>query len=233
MDIVYILGNGSLHNNLELKYSLATVKYFAKGVGKIFIIGDNPGFEGDFIHYPVIDCGRNKQDNIRKKIEFACGMEEISQNFLFMNDDHFFNAPVDTTNYPYYYCKTIQAEIGERKTPGHYKRALENTANALPLCAKYFDIHTPIVYNKSLFLAIMARYDWSITDGYVIKSLYANNIESNKKQELEDLVFRDWINSKSDIINHIEGKHMWSIAPGGTNDIMVEFLLNGINNLKQ
>lgn len=238
MDIVYILGNGSLHNNLELKYSLTTVKHFVKDAGRIFIIGEDPGFEGDFTFYPFPDCGRNKQDNIRKKIEYTCGLPEISDNFLFMNDDHFFNAPVEISKYPYYYSQYLLDKYEARKVPGHYKSAMRNTLEAHSLerqyFLKYFDIHTPIRYNKALFITVMAEYDWGIKDGYIIKSLYANNLKAclSESEELEDLVFRDWITSKSDIINHIQGKHIWSIAPGGTNDIMVDFLLTGIAQMK-
>lgn len=38
MDILYILGNGSVHDNMEIRLSLRTVEKYAKNLDRVFIV---------------------------------------------------------------------------------------------------------------------------------------------------------------------------------------------------
>ncbi len=47
---------------------------------------------------------------------------------------------------------------------------------------KNFDIHTPILYNKELFLKFVSSLNWQ-TETYIIKSLYANSLKIEGVEE--------------------------------------------------
>lgn len=92
-DIVYILGDGSPHNNEELRYSLRSVEKHIKGVRNVFVVGENPGFLSDKVIYiPALDpypCDLNNKDrNIWHKLETACKHPLLSEDFLFSADDN-------------------------------------------------------------------------------------------------------------------------------------------------
>lgn len=180
IDVVYSLGSGSHHNNIELFYSLKSVEKFLTDFRKIYIIGEHPGFDANYFHIPIIDIGRNREERIKNKILVACNHPDISNDFLFMNDDHFFTKPIQAPTLPYYHDGNIATRYKDYRKNGHYKRALLNSLMALAeknYGLRYFDVHTPIIYNKDAFIKVMDMYDWNLKDGFVVKSLYCNTLQ--------------------------------------------------------
>lgn len=222
MDIIYILGKGSLFNNLELRYSLHTVNRFTKGVDNIYIIGEHPGFEGNFTHIYHPDNGLNKHDNIRRKIARACEIPELSTSFLFMNDDHFFAQETDINYFPYYYNTTIEHAYRLRKISGTYKTSMANTLGLLP-DGLYFDVHTPIIINKHLFPQITEKVNWQ-NQGHLVKSLYANQSpQCIKKVQMPDPIINT-IMTEDHIKSFISDKQTWAVGNGGMDDNMARFM---------
>lgn len=225
IDLVYPLGSQSLHQNIELQYSLASVERYLKGYRNIYIVGDHPGFDGNFIHIPAADDGKNRQDNIRKKIELACQLPELSERFLFMNDDFFLLQECDV-DMPYYYDSNLAiAHKGKRK-PGHYKQAIYNTLITLAeadLPLRYYDVHTPIIYDKALFPQVMSRYNWGIRDGYVIKSLYANTLKI-EGERLPDCKLNHCYETEIELNSFLENRFMFSVGDNAFGDILLNFL---------
>lgn len=169
---------------------MASIRQYISGYRNIYIVGDHPGFDGEFIHIPVADRWRNKQDNIRLKLEAACAHEEISDTFCMMNDDYIFIKPFDIQSTPFYYNTNLAKMYLSKRKNGHYKQALLNTLIHLTdrgLPVKHFDIHAPILYNKQKFLEVMAQFNWNIKDGYVIKSLYSNSVSFDREFLSEQL----------------------------------------------
>jgi len=186
MDIVYILGTETAWHNNELKYSLRSVATHLFEVGSIIIVGSKPDFLdfSDFsplIHIPHQDnMELTKERRIMEKVKFACQQPGISENFFFMNDDMFLLEELNAPSLPNYYKGTLLNSAKKRRDD-RYKRALMNCHNALVKAGTVhqnnFDTHTPIIYNKSKFIQVMDSYDWNKpTDGYVVKSLYANSL---------------------------------------------------------
>lgn len=227
IDIVIPLGSGSAHNNLELKYCLRSIKKHLTGYRNIYIIGDHPGFEGDFIHIPAADHGYNTQDNIRRKIEIACTMPEISENFFFTNDDHTYLKPLNVNELPFYYSGDLELAYKRKRRVGSYKTALESTIRVLEekcYATYHFDIHVPIIYNKRLFLSVMAQYPWKTERwGFVIKSLYCNTAMINGV-ELADMQIAYQLEDKGQILHMIEGRFVFAYNTEGSNDMMFKFL---------
>ena len=179
IDIVYPLGSGSHYNNDELKYSLRSVEKYLSGVANVWIVGECAGWIQNVKHIFHPDNPAKSSDyNIMKKICRAIEEPELSENFLFFNDDHFLLHPFEAKDFPYFYDKTLERYLKERGADTYGKRA-KNTLEHLKskgLPCKHFDIHYPIIYNKSLFLQHVAQaVDWE-KKAYVIKSMYTNSL---------------------------------------------------------
>lgn len=226
IDLVYVIGIGSPSGNLELKYSIASVEKFGKGVRNIYVIGEDPGFRGNFIHIPDMDRGRNKQHNIMLKILIACEHPDISDPFCFMNDDFILTKNVDLSVIPYYYNTNITRMWKSKRKPGHYKTALINTLIALSekdLPLKHFDIHIPILYYKENFVEAMGRYNWNERDGYVIKSLYCNTIGVDPVLSIDPKVVPAYSESE-EIASYIKDWFMFSFDDISFTEGMKSFL---------
>jgi hypothetical protein len=179
MDIVYALGSGSLHDNFEIRYSLRSIEKHLSGVGNVFIVGELPDFLTNVIHIPEVDEKSPiwKDRNIFRKLLLACQQNEISESFLFFNDDHYCIDDLEADKIPYYYRENdMLRTITITRKDTSWKQSLINTREYLTMNGydvKMFDMHTPIIYEKSKFLKLK-ELDWEKDNGYGIKSLYCN-----------------------------------------------------------
>lgn len=173
MDIVYVLGTGSRWHNNELRYSLRSVEKHLKAYDNVYIVGFKPGWLQNVIHIPADDAFRQeKERNIFHKITVACLDKRVSEDFIFFNDDHFLLQDVESM--PYYHREPLEQYVKGRVTT--YKISANNTLQALKrrgYSTLNFDVHAPIIYNKSKFLELK-KYNWNIRGAYIIKSLYCN-----------------------------------------------------------
>lgn len=177
IDILYILGRGSKFKNNEIRFSLRSIQKHLSNYRNVYIVGECPDFLTDVIHIPMDDTQICKETNIYAKILRACQEPEISDNFIFFNDDHFLNIDFDAVNFPNFYKCDI--EFTAKKVRNMYRFAVRNTLAILKekgYSTFNFDTHTPIIYNKHKFLEVMPGYDWTIRYGYIIKSLYGNTV---------------------------------------------------------
>lgn len=198
MDVFYPLvyplkPAGSKHDNMELRYSLRAIEKNLSGFDRVFISTEVlPDWLTNVVHLPVKDEKNVVPDwNIMNKVSKADG---LSDDFLFMNDDHFILKPFDATSFPYFHGGSLETYVKKRGLDGYGRRA-NNTLkhlkkNNLPL--KYFDIHYPIIYNREKFKRYVVDLPWD-EDGYIIKSLYANaekidgvEVKDNKVNHLPD-----------------------------------------------
>jgi hypothetical protein len=187
MDIVYTLGTGSKYKNHELRFSLRSIEKFLTGYRKVWIVGECPDWLRNVNHIPATDSGKNPDHSIMLKITEACNHPDVSEDFLFFNDDHFLLSPFDAPEFPYYSHGTLTSYVKNRGLDGYGRRA-NNTLQSLTkrgLTSQYFDVHTPIRYNKKAFLEVVTSQNWDRTDGFIIKSLYANalNIEGIEQKD--------------------------------------------------
>ena len=177
-DLVYPLGKGSLYKDFELRMSLRSVCSRLRNVRDIYIIGERPPWIHSVTHIPFADQHKITDHNIMDKIAAACRTESISDTFLMMNDDHYFQHNFEADKFPYFYNKTMAEYLGNRRSEDAYKARVKNSfeyLQAKELPTKFFDIHYPILYNKSAFLEhVVGALEWTNTKGYVLKSVYAN-----------------------------------------------------------
>jgi hypothetical protein len=144
MDILYILGKGSPRNDLELLFSLRSLKKHMGDMGKVFIVGEKPTWLKGVVHIPCLDPYEKHWQNALFKIKKACADERISETFLLMNDDFFMNKYFLGSEYPFY-----------------TRRGHEGGVNG----ALSFAVHAPMQINKSFFIQLpiepTQKGDWS------------------------------------------------------------------------
>jgi len=165
MDYVYICRSG---DNEELRYSIRSVVSYAN-YNKIWVIGHKPDwYIGDYVS--VQDVG-GKFHNIANCTKAITEVEEISDDFVLMNDDFFFLKPVG--DMPIYHGGLLREkansylELGSKR----YGTLLLRTCNSLvhlgirnPID---YDVHLPMPMNKQ-------KLKESINKAYFPRSTYGN-----------------------------------------------------------
>ena len=215
MDVVYLVGDGSPWHDNELKYSLRSLEKYTIGVDRVFIVGTKPYYLNDNVyHIPFEDdMSLNKERRIMEKLRFICGLPNISDQFLFVNDDHFFNKMVDIRFYPYFYNRNIVESYKDKERMSIYNESQKNTflhLSRMGLRTMNFDIHYPIRYDKSLFIEAMNEFDWTVPFAYTVKSIYSNyhQIEGSK---IDDCKINEGIRG-NDFLKKIKNWEMFSIG---------------------
>lgn len=215
-DIVYIIGDGSGWNNNELRYSLRSVHKFLNGFGRVFIVGHKPHFVKDIIHIPLADMhGTNKNWNIMEKIKMAFSLKGPEDIFV-MHDDHFLLQHFNAGRFPYYKnFMNLVAKLRSLKPSEGYRIAIANTWTVLDRDKKpveNFNIHCPAVFKKKEFLEIMDKYQWNVTYGFLIKSLYCNHLNLDGPQ-IGDMKINKQL-PKDVILAMLESRPFFSIGEG-------------------
>lgn len=229
IDVVYILGDGSTWDNNEIRYSLRSLCDNLENYGNVFIVGNKPDFidfgEGCYHIHHVDNMGYTKERRIMEKVKFACSIPEISDSFLFMNDDIFFSNRIDAPTMPTYYKGTLIASA-KRRSNDRYRRALLNCHDSLLLMgydALNYDTHAPIIYNKEAFIEIMSQFDWKAArDGFVVKSAYANVMQVGGLYQPDCKIDSPMLYSR--IKDKVDNRDFFNIGDLGLNDHMIAFL---------
>lgn len=220
--IVIPLGTGSRWSNTELKFALRSVEKHLTGYDDIFIIGEKPEWLQNVIHIPATDIEQTwaKERNIFDKIMLACEDPRVSDDFLFMNDDHFLLEDYVAGEFPYYY----EGQLSEKMTITDYKKTINNTRSFFrKRDPHYADIHCPILYNKAKFKVCVGYPDWGLPFGYSIKTIYCEFLY-NQFEELTpcpDLKINQPL-PYADIINLIAGRPWFSIGDAARQGDMLQ-----------
>lgn len=224
VDIVipyYVSGQG-----MELKYCLRSIEKYLTGVGHVVIVGEVPFWAQNVVNIPVRDEPRRmayRERNIFQKIEAACRVQGITDNFLFMNDDHFLLAEYEAEQFPYYWYHTLK-NVFVSKQGNPYAETVRHTIDILGESAAYYDIHCPIVYNKKKFQKLANLY-WDIEYGYCIKSLYAhlNYLPPEVTPIMEDRKISRPV-SYNEAVNYVDGRKWFSTGDKAVNPDLERFL---------
>lgn len=181
MDILIPLGQGgSAWYENELRFTLRSIEKYLTNVDRIFIVGHKPRIFTNVEEIKCPDFGKTKMHRILHKITFAIKNSDISEEFLFMNDDHYLQKKSAADKYPNYYDMPLKEAIDIPRRSSIYAQFIQNTFEAFPY-GLHYDIHCPIRYNKKLFLEAMNQVDWN-KKAYVIKSVYGNAVRIKGKQ---------------------------------------------------
>jgi len=151
MDVVYILGKGSLAGNEELRHSVRSLDYHMLDLDNVYVVGENPGFLPSAVHIEAQDIFEEGWKNTYAKVRQACEDARISDTFLLMNDDFFMLSSFMGKEWPFFAIKG---------------------ANGGTCGAYAFQIHAPMQIEKELFLKVPFSLDQKACRSW--RSFYAN-----------------------------------------------------------
>lgn len=143
---------------------------------------------------------------------------ELSDNFLFMNDDHYLLTDYEAGEFPYYHRYEFNLpELHNGGNMPQYKQTLNTFKYGFD---KYgfadgydFDVHCPILFNKKIFKDVFRVLPerWP-EHGFLIKSYYANyGVDTSNWVPCEDLKFSEPL-MKESIYQALEGRNWYSVG---------------------
>lgn len=127
LKILYVLGSGSGHDDIEMKWSLRSLEKFSLCDVEPVVIGHVPSwFHGDAIQCDDPFC--RKEKNILRKMLTAISSRLVEGEFQISADDHFWLRPVDLSLLPVYWRQGI---ISDSEDGNNYVKALAGTRRVL------------------------------------------------------------------------------------------------------
>lgn len=180
LDIVYCLKEGS--KSEELKYSLRSLSNFPHA--KVWLYGGCPDWiNKDKVNWVHINqnCG-NKWSNTSLLLTEIAKNDNISEDFVWFNDDFFILKPIDHLGY--YYDRTLsqraQDFFRKQVSNGNYVRRLRIAERELKWShqtTNNFELHIPMIFNRKKLLQIINTYPKIGAK----RSLYGNCIVKDAK----------------------------------------------------
>ena len=154
MDIMYILGKESKHNNFELRHALRSIEQNLQGLDRVFVIGDDPGFLSDKVVFvPCPDPYKQKHKNMLYKIQYCTEHTDISDMFIVSSDDIFVMERMECSNIPCYHQGKLPESLGSNMDEESYEYNLYFTRSYLEnrkLPTYRFAIHALHVVDKNI-----------------------------------------------------------------------------------
>lgn len=147
--------------------------------------------------------------NIFEKLLKAVRHPEVTEQFIYGNDDHFL---LQTHNIIPDYFST---HFGGNRP---YQLTVRNTGSD-----KNYDVHAPMVMSKSRFENTVAVLDWNKAYGYCIKTVYCKGKPANNFYQYEDLKIRKPMKAV-DIERVVSGRLWFSIDDRALNEDMISVL---------
>lgn len=150
MDVIYTVGAGGSD---ELRYSLRSLANLPHD--QVWIAGVLPDWVTGVRHIPVPQRG-DRWANATAAWLAACREPEVSDPFVYFNDDFFVLAPV--TEVPLMHRGPVDDVVKRIRTDGH-RRAMTDTAAWLAThpvkTVLAYDLHTPMVVGKAKFAEVL------------------------------------------------------------------------------
>jgi hypothetical protein len=188
MDIVYPLGKGTTWDNNEIRYSLRSVEKFLSGVENVWVVGEKPSWLKNVIHLPFPDITGVPWRNTMAKLLHVCKQADLSDEFLYMNDDFFLHDYFDIETFPYLYRGNLPA--GRRVSRLAALNRKENTTEILKqmrITTLDYDMHAPFRFQKEKVLRLPITE--KMPGAFHPRSLYGNLYNVRGIQSHENLVW--------------------------------------------
>lgn len=198
----------------ELRFCLRSIEKHLSNVRNVFIIGDKPALK-NIIHIPYEKAPTPlyKERNILKKLMVACEDQRVSNQMIYVNDDHFLLDNYDAETFPNYYSSwPVRANT--------YGITLENTKRVIK-GAKFYDVHCPILIDKERFKQRMALFNWDTPGGYCMKTLYAHGLTADENYEDQKIRVQYPI---EELRGMIKGRKWFSVCDGARGPQLLQLL---------
>lgn len=220
IDVVYVLGTGSAWHNNELRFSLRALEKNLKGFGKVWVIGEKPDWIKNVSHIPFKDeLKHNADGNIARKVLRVCQEKSLTDQFLFINDDHLIMREMVASEIPPYYKGDLTTYPEAYFQEKFWRGRLWRTKNILlekGYTALHFDCHMPIVFDKQLFPEAILQFDFEKGIGYTMKSMYGNVIHGQSATRLNGEKVTVFVPmTAKQILEHVKDAQFIAFNDGG------------------
>ena len=179
MDVVYVVKDD--YDNLELKYSLRSLKYISHD--DVWIVGYKPIWVSDTVkHIPAVDVHVDRNKNVIDKLKVVCD-SIVSDKFILMNDDFIFLEPQDVYNYT---IKDLDYLYNNKNNI--FKKYISRTikyCDDLKINKRNFEVHYPMIVNKDDLWNVL-QYEIHESDIPCYRSLYGNYYNIGAEEIDED-----------------------------------------------
>ena len=186
MDFVYICRDGE---NEELKYSIRSVLHSFPDA-KVWLVGGKPDwYSGNHL---AVNQSSNKYDNALKNLKSLCEHQEISHNFILMNDDFFIIKKINAIDQ--FYNGLLSDKIDRfTKVTGssmYIKKLVATNNKLIKLGIKDpidYELHVPMPMDKVGLLNVITEYPQCLW-----RSMYGNllNVGGSQMQDVKVYVNR-------------------------------------------
>ena len=157
LDVVYVVRPGT--NNESLRYSLRSLVNMPHG--NVYISGGQPewlhGTRG--VVKDVGDMELPDQEDSNLNLYLAAGVPEVSENFIFMNDDFFIMEPI--TELDDFHQGSLDAKIASYRTDNRFHQAYSLITTKRELIKRglgpdllSYELHLPMVFNKAKLMGM-------------------------------------------------------------------------------
>jgi hypothetical protein len=201
-DAVFVLGDGSVHNDTELLLAVHSMRKYCGFVNRIFIVGSSPKCnlsKYDVVHIPCNDPYKeNKDGNMMFKALHAIKtVPDLSDDFLLCSDDQLVTKPCTWDDFRPKYIKRFVKEDAQfdafsKMHEGTWGKRLFDTlvkASQGGKKAYFYEPHIWSQTNKRAF-ADMCSSLGGLRNAGVIKSQYFNFINACDYHEpISDFTF--------------------------------------------
>lgn len=194
MDLVYIVKEDD--NNEELRYSLRSIaKYLPES--RVWIVGHKPNWVQN-VEYIHTEQKAGKWQNSVNNIIAACRSEDITDDFVLMNDDFFAVRPIKDLEASCNVAigtidQAIQKYINHKSAWFDAFKYAKELLEQMGIEGPYYNYesHSPIILNKKLFLEFINMpeiQDFMKTKKILHKrSVYKNIYKIKPKMLPEDI----------------------------------------------
>lgn len=149
MDVVYIVRTGD--DNEELRYSLRSLANLPHN--RVWIVGHKPAWVTGVGHLPTNQAG-SRFYNSTLNLRTACESGQVSDKFIYMNDDFFVMRPLDEV--PTLHRGLVADVFAATPVDSPYRRGIRATSRLLaklghdePLS---YELHVPMVIHRQRML---------------------------------------------------------------------------------
>lgn len=176
------LGDGSRYDNLEARIAVASLRKFFPELGRIIIVGEDPGIEG----VEVVRCpepgAATKDGNIIGKVRMAISAcPDISETFLLLSDDILITRESHFEDFAPRYVAEWPSDplFSSERMSRTWEKRLVKTLEKFGPGAKFFEPHIISPVHVYGFRWMCDNYDYMHDEGVIHRSLYYNYMCEN------------------------------------------------------
>lgn len=178
MDVVYLHKNDTDNDSEDLRYSLRSLKNIPHA--NVIIAGEKPDWVKNVTFIPV-EQSKTKSENWMRNLIAAIESDEVSSDFIMMNDDFFFMQPMNAVpNLNFGSMEAVLALYDWR-----YPESSEYIENMRRLHARFlaqghnapisYELHTPMILNKQKIKQLREHLNGARM--YQFRTMYGNHFD--------------------------------------------------------